>query len=235
MTEELPVFLPAREIGPPIGFRIAGMKVPRQSHRASGRTAMLAHEMLHEPKPPDDDASPLSFTMEGYQGYPPSSVICRYWEPGWNSVQSLKKFQAEVGGPLRGGDPGRRLIEPAEEKNWAYFAEVPGEFEIRRDRWFAVPLYHIFGSEELSAASGAAELAPAPYVALNSEDAREIGFADGRVVRVLADSRAWVLPLKYMASIPRGLAGLPAGLPGAPVLDLPAWIGIAPSEEELPG
>ena len=54
--------------------------------------------------------------MEGYQGQPPAPLIPRFWAPGWNSVQALNKFQEEVGGPLRGGDPGRRLIEPAAER-----------------------------------------------------------------------------------------------------------------------
>ena len=38
-----------------------------------------------------------------------------------------------------------------------------------------LPLYHIFGSEELSlSAPGVAELAPKPYVALNAEDAKRL-------------------------------------------------------------
>ena len=49
------------------------------------------------------------------QGQPPPALIPRFWAPGWNSVQALNKFQDEVGGPLRGGDPGRRLIEPARD------------------------------------------------------------------------------------------------------------------------
>jgi NADH-quinone oxidoreductase subunit G len=50
--------------------------------------------------------------MEGYQDEPPAPLIPRYWSPGWNSVQALNKFQQEVGGRLKGGDPGKRLIEP---------------------------------------------------------------------------------------------------------------------------
>ena len=33
--------------------------------------------------------------------------MSRLWAPGWNSVQAITKFQEEIGGPLRGGDPGR--------------------------------------------------------------------------------------------------------------------------------
>ena len=105
------------DIAPPAGFRIAGMKIPRKPHRYSGRTAMFADKTVFEPKPPKDPDSPLAFTMEGYPGQPPSALIPRFWAPGWNSPQAMNKFQTEVGGPLRGGDPGRRLIEPATSRS----------------------------------------------------------------------------------------------------------------------
>ena len=93
MVDEMPLFNPVAEIAPPSGFRVAGQKIPRQPHRYSGRTAMLAHISVHEPKPPDDPDSALSFSMEGYEGVPPSPFISRFWSPGWNSVQAVNKFQ----------------------------------------------------------------------------------------------------------------------------------------------
>ena len=116
---------------------------------------------MHEPKPPDDPDSPFAFTMEGYHGQPPSALIPRFWAPGWNSVQAVNKFQDEVGGPLRGGDPGRRLIEPSAGTPPPYFDRVPPAFEPHADEWLSVPLHHIFGSEELSVlAPGIAERMP---------------------------------------------------------------------------
>jgi len=44
--------------------------------------------------------------MEGYPAQPPSSLTPFFWAPGWNSIQSVNKFQSEINGPLRGGDPG---------------------------------------------------------------------------------------------------------------------------------
>jgi NADH-quinone oxidoreductase subunit G len=110
MVSDLPALSLIRDIAPPADFRIIGQKVPRQPHRYSGRTAMLANVSLHEPKPPEDRDSPLSFSMEGCQDEPPAPLIPRYWSPGWNSVQALNKFQQEVGGLLKGGDPGIRLM-----------------------------------------------------------------------------------------------------------------------------
>ena len=97
---------------PGADFRIRGIiKVAREPHRYSGRTAMHAHTHVSEEKPPEDPDSPLSYTMEGYRGKPPSSMIPFFWSPGWNSVQSINKYQEEVGGSLRGDDPSLYLRE----------------------------------------------------------------------------------------------------------------------------
>ena len=154
LAAALPVFKPIQDIAPNADFRISGQKVPRQPHRYSGRTAMLANISVHEPKPAEDSDTPLSFSMEGYEGQPPSPLIPRYWSPGWNSVQALNKFQQEVGGPLKGGDPGKRLIEPMQKGKPEYFTDIPAEQAAGRDQP-PVPEYHIFGSEELSAQSPA--------------------------------------------------------------------------------
>lgn len=226
MTDEMPVFTPIRDIAPASGFRIAGMKIPRQSPRYSGRTSMLAHINVHEQKPPDDPDSPLSFSMEGYDGMPPSSLISRFWSPGWNSVQAVNKFQSEVGGPLNAGDPGRRLIEPSQVKDISYFHEANEAFKPREDEWLIVPLYHIFGSEEMSIlSSGIYEQSPGPYLALNPEDAGRLQIDEGREIEfTIPDAATYRLPAVIKASLPEGIAGLPAGLPGLQGITFPVWI-----------
>jgi NADH-quinone oxidoreductase subunit G len=159
--------------------------------------------------------------MEGDHRQPPSPLIPRFWEPGWNSVQSLNKFQEEVGGPLRGGDPGIRLIEPHPQIEAAWFEDIPARGQPEDSQWLFVPLHHIFGSEELSVLSpGIVKLCPKPYVALHPQDALALGMAEGDMARV-GDS-VLDLPVRILPSLPRKVAGLPVGLPGAPVLDLPA-------------
>jgi NADH-quinone oxidoreductase subunit G len=224
LTSELPVFAPILKIAPPADFRIADQKIPRQSHRYSGRTAMLAQITVHEPKPPDDPDSPLSFSMEGYEGRPPSSLIPRFWSPGWNSVQALNKFQDEVGGPLRGGDPGQRLIEPSTKKKPEFFTKPPEAFERRGDEWLIVPMYQIFGSDELSVLSpGIAELAPQPYLAMNRDDTWHMQVSDGEEVELTIRSSIYRLTLKIREGLFAGVAGLPVGLRELPFVDLPAW------------
>ncbi len=224
MARELPVFEPVLKIAPPASFRVAGEKIPRQPHRYSGRAAMLANVTVHEPRPPDDPDSPLAFSMEGYEGQPPSPLITRFWAPGWSSVQALNKFQSEVGGPLRGGDPGQRLIEPAQSEKKTYFDGIPAPFRPRDGEWLLTPLYHIFGSEELSDLSpGVVAKSPQPYLALNPDDAGALRVNEREEVELVLDGAVYRLPVRLHPALPRGVAGLPAGLRELPWAALPGW------------
>ncbi|MDE2366012.1 MAG: NADH-quinone oxidoreductase subunit G, partial [Betaproteobacteria bacterium] len=173
--------------------------------------------------------------------------------PGWNSVQAVNKFQDEVGGPLTGGDPGERLIEPASEKKAAYFQNIPAGFEPKPGEWLLLPLHHIFGTEELSAlAPGIAELSTEPYLALNPGDAVDLGLAAGDDAQLLfgpqpaeippgfpatvpADiPKVYWLPVRLRPALQRGTAGLPVGLPGLGGLmgkALPMWVKVTKIEK----
>jgi NADH-quinone oxidoreductase subunit G len=216
-------------------FRIEGQKIPREPHRYSGRTAMSANLSVHEPEPPEDPDAPFSFSMEGYPGRPPPALIPRFWAPGWNSVQAVNKFQDEVGGELAGGDPGTRLIDPEPSSRMDYFRDIPPAFSHRADEWLVVPLHHIFGSEALSVLAPAiAELAAEPYLALNAEDAAELGLTAGAsaLLQLSRNGEAdhemdYEIPVQLKAELRRGMAGLPAGLPGLAGIMLPAWGRVA--------
>jgi NADH-quinone oxidoreductase subunit G len=214
IAEELAVFEPIPRIAPSAGFRITGRKIPRQSHRASGRTSMHANVDIHEAKPPDDPDSALAFSMEGSEGEPPVPLIPRYWAPGWNSVQAVGKFQAEVGGQLHGGDPGLRLIEPGTRQDAGYYREIPESF-VPSSSFLVVPCYQIFGSEELSVLSPpVAGRIPKPSVALNPRDAERLNIDEGEEAEVFCKGRSYRLPVVIRPQLPVGAAGLPAGYPG---------------------
>jgi NADH-quinone oxidoreductase subunit G len=227
LAADLPIFRPVTEIAPDAAFRVDGMRLPRQPHRYSGRTAITANENVHEPKPPDDPDSPMSYSMEGYEGVPPAPFIREYWAPGWNSVQALNKFQAEVGGPLLGGDPGQRLIEPQPATVFAYATDVPPAPQPSPDRRMAVGLHHVFGSDELSVWSCAImTLAPGPYVALHPDDAARLGLVAGQAAKVTVGGQLLELPVKIRPDLATGAIGLPVGLAGMPYVALPAWAEI---------
>jgi len=223
-AQVIPALAKITEAAPSASFRKLGEKIPRSPHRYSGRTAMLANINVSEPKPPDDPDSALAFSMEGYPDQPPSSLTPFFWAPGWNSIQSLNKFQSEIDGPLRGGNPGVRLIEPSPASDGAFFSAVPKAFEARSDEWLLVPLYHIFGSEELSRwAPAVAQLAPKPYLAVNSEDAERLQVQAGDQVEVNLAGRAHRFPVTIRPDLPKGIAGLPAGQVPLEGAGLPAW------------
>jgi NADH-quinone oxidoreductase subunit G len=211
------------EITPAANFRVNGQRIPREPHRFSGRTAMLANVNVSEPKPPTDSDSPLSYTMEGFRGLPPSSMIPFFWSPGWNSVQSINKYQQEVGGTLRGGDPGIRLFERT-DRTPEYFTSVPEKFISMEGHLLMVPVHHIFGSEELSSRSpSVAERSPKAYVNLNPEDARQFDVKENDPLSFEVDGQLYRLQVKFNDSIPKGIGGLPYGLNGLPFVELPAW------------
>ena len=223
LAGELPVFKPVSQVAPPADFRIAGQRIRRQPHRYSGRTAIHADRDVSEPKPPDDPDSPLAFSMEGYPGLPPPALIPFFWAPGWNSAQSVTKFQAGVSGELRGGHPGKRLIEPVETATPRYFHDIPRAFSPREGLWLVIAIHHVFGSEELSARSaGVAQLAPQAYIAFNAGDAAELGVQNGRMIELKIAGAKRSLPVKIVPSLPKGVAGVPAGIPPLTGLTLPA-------------
>ena len=220
MAAAMPQFAHVPEAAPPADLRVAGGKFPREPHRYSGRTAMLANITVHEPKPPEDPDSALKFSMEGVAVQPPPALVPFFWAPGWNSIQALNRFQEEVAGVLKGGTPGVRLVEPS--GTGAAANGVPAPFSVRAGEWRVVPLYNIFGSDELShEAPALASLIPPPYVALHPDDAAALGVAEGSAVAICGRQAA----VKLMPELPRGVAGVSAGIPPF-VAPPPEWSAI---------
>ncbi len=222
MCSTIPQLERAREAAPDASFRTAGEKVPREPHRYSGRTAMNAHLNVSEPKPPEDPDSALAFSMEGAPVQPPPALLPFFWSPGWNSIQSVNKFQDEIAGPLRGGPPGTHLIEQRDGAGDR--GSPPQRFALRAGEVLVVPLYRIFGSEELSrCAPAVAEVASTAFIAMNPEDAAQIPAGDGAQLELLGLR----LPLKVAPDVPRGIAGVTAGIPPVEGVPLPAWSAVS--------
>jgi NADH-quinone oxidoreductase subunit G len=220
----LPTLASIPLVAPGANFRVNGAKIRRETHRSSGRTAIHAAATVHEPKPPEDPDSPLSYTMEGYYGPMPSALVPYFWAPSWNSVRAVNKFQDEVGGSLRGGDPGIRLIEPTSHTATRYYDEVPEAFAKRDGEWLILPLHEIFGSEELSRlAPAVAERVPQSYLALNADDAASLHIAEGAMVAVDLGGDIFHLPVRVRPDLPSGVAGMFVGLSGSIGPLLPAW------------
>jgi len=213
---DFPILGSVVNASPSSDFRERGLKIPRQTHRYSGRTAMLADVSVHEPKQPVDEDTPFSFSMEGSNGKQPGALIPFVWAPGWNSNQSVHKFQSEAGGALAGGTPGQRLFDDLSSVSKVQEYAIPPSTKTKEGQWQLIPLYRIFGSDELSARSQAiSELTPNPFVEIAVSDAKILNVADGDGVVLNSADGELSLEVKVNASIPSGCAGYSIGLPEA--------------------
>ncbi|OAT79268.1 NADH-quinone oxidoreductase subunit G [Mangrovibacter phragmitis] len=209
-----------KDAAPEASFRIRGQKLAREPHRYSGRTAMRANISVHEPRQPQDQDTMFAFSMEGNnQPGAERQQVPFAWAPGWNSPQAWNKFQDEVGGHLRFGDPGVRLIEPA-DKQAAWFTSVPQPFAPVAGQWRVAPYYHLFGSDELSQRSPVFQKRmPVAVLRLNPADAASLGINEGAVASFTVDGQTLRLPVQLSDGLAAGQVGLPMGMPGvAPVL-----------------
>ncbi|AQY67136.1 MULTISPECIES: NADH-quinone oxidoreductase subunit NuoG [Pseudomonas] len=205
------------DAAPSAAFRIKGMKLAREPLRYSGRTAMRADISVHEPRTPQDNDTAFAFSMEGYSGsVEPRQQVPFAWSPGWNSPQAWNKFQDEVGGHIRAGDPGTRLIEPqGDALNW--FAAVPRPFNPAQGTWQVVPFFHLFGSDETSSkAAPVQERIPAAYVSLAKSEADRLGVNDGALLSLNVAGKTLRLPLRINDELGAGLVALPKGIAGIP-------------------
>ncbi|WP_459176023.1 NADH-quinone oxidoreductase subunit NuoG [Ewingella americana] len=216
-VEALPQLKGMVEAAPNASFRIRGQKLARSPHRSSGRTAMRANISVHEPRQPQDKDTMFAFSMEGNNNpLAERNQVPFAWAPGWNSPQAWNKFQSEVGGSLRHGDPGVRMIE-AGEGTLDYFSDIPAAFIASTTEWRVAPYYHLFGSEEMSQrASVIQQRMPQPYVMVNPADAAQLGVNAGSQVEFTCGGQTLSLPVRLSDTLSQGQVGLPLGLPGIP-------------------
>jgi NADH-quinone oxidoreductase subunit G len=222
MANELPLFSKLRNYKPDADFRMLNMKMPRQTIRYSGRTVINANISVSEVRLPQDPDSPLAFSMEGQNENPPSSIVPFYWIPGWNSVQAMYNYLNEPDGQMKGGDPGVRLFELSAGSKRDSFKYNSQESEVRKDELKIVPVYQIFGSEELSAVSPSIiERIQEPFVFMNPKDSEIFQLSDGELVILEILNTKLNVKVKIEKSIVQGLAGLSVNLPGMPFIGIP--------------
>jgi NADH-quinone oxidoreductase subunit G len=213
---ELPALAGITAAAPDLHYRNLGVRVPRQPHRYSGRTAMHADVSVHEPKQREDEETPLAYSMEGLNRAQPGALLPFVWAPGWNSNQSVHKFQSEIGGALKGGTAGVRLLPGAASKAGGAgsdSAAPPAPAEDRPGHWLLVPRQRIFGSDELSALSPAlAELVLPGFIELSPADAAALGVKAGDGLEV-GEGLA-TLEVRVNDSMVAGCAGYAAGHAG---------------------
>lgn len=223
-TDSYSFFSKIKGIIPYSGFRYFNEKIARQSLRFSGRTAINARTSVSEPKPPQDDDSPLAFSMEGFKGVTPSYLTPYYWSPGWNSVQAMNKYTDEPAGSLKDGNPGVLLFSEKTYPLIDFFKIIPEPYKPEKDKLLVVPVYMIFGSDELSSKSrSVAERIPDPFLILNKKEITRLHVIEYETFKLIVNQL--IIKIKIIANdtLPDGIAGLSIISPGIPYINLPEY------------
>ena len=210
-----------QKLTPGADWTFNGAKAPRQHHRYSGRTAMRAHINVHEPKQEQDEDGLMTFSMEGVPPTTDATIFNSPWAPGWNSNQALFKFQKHTGAELSQAGHGELLFDgSAGAKAW-YAATVT---KATLQGFAMFPLYHLFGSEELTAKSDAIQArATAAYVALNPADAARLGLGASDGVQVQNNG---AVPYLVRNSVQPGTVGISVGLSGLNFQDMTTGVAL---------
>jgi len=210
IARHVPLLADISEAAPHAGYRVQGLKIAREPRRYSGRTSMRAQLSVHEPRQPQDKDSALTFSMEGYVGPQENSAVIPFaWAPGWNSPQSWNKFQDEVGGHLKAGDPGIRLFDrvakTAARSYVAPDAQTSTGYQL-------LPIASLYASDETAA------LAPVmqkrisdAVITVSTETAEQLQLTDGQSVILQVGSDHVQLPLVVTENFPVGAIGYPLG------------------------
>jgi NADH-quinone oxidoreductase subunit G len=180
------------------------MKSPRQPHRYSGRTAMHANINVHEGKQPIDRESDLSFSMEGLPLQKDASLLSAAWAPGWNSNQSISKFQDEINGELKQGCKGVQLLQRSSpQQSYAAVQPMP-------DSDLSVYFIdHIFGSDELSAMSPAiAKRSVGAYLCAGATMAQKLGLQQHGMAKIESGDNSVLLPVLIRQRIAADALGI---------------------------
>ncbi|ABD89592.1 NADH-quinone oxidoreductase subunit NuoG [Rhodopseudomonas palustris] len=182
--------------------KIARAPRPLSAHTADDRAG---RDPAATPKPDPD--SPLSYGMEGARGADvPPALLTGYETHGLHSANAVTRFEEEIGGPLRGGDPGARLFkqDDAALPQAAPFDPIEGHGLL------LVPLYDVFSGSETGRASALlAARAPAPRLLLHPDDAAALGLAEG--ASVMLDGVACAASLTLESGLARGVVAVSVG------------------------
>ena len=197
------------DAAPNAGYRVQGLKVAREPRRYSGRTSMRANLSVHEPRQPQDKDSALTFSMEGYVGpQTKSSLIPFAWAPGWNSPQSWNKFQDEVGGHLKAGDPGVRMFDQLRKTSKRSYVAPDAE---SNTGYKLLPVANLYASDETASRSPVMqERISDAYLTLSMETAEQLKLQDGQEVLLKVGADEIRMPIT-IGNVPLGVIGYPLG------------------------
>lgn len=185
-------------------------KMALQTPRVSGRTAMLANQTVHEPKPFSEEGAPYKQSMEGtLSGQKDEFPLAFSWSPGWNSNQSNHKFRDEYRTSELSQQSGVRAIRSQHIDHW--FKWQSNWSKNHKAQWQILPLQKVFGSDSLSLhALPIAQLKVQGEIVVSPDNAGKLGLTSGQLI--YCDDNPTPLKLVVSSQVPPNsvLAYVPA-------------------------
>jgi NADH-quinone oxidoreductase subunit G len=121
----------------------------------------------------------------------------------------MNKYVAEPEGKVKGGNPGAIIFNEKGDSSLDYFKNIPGPFKPEIEKLLVVPVYLIFGSEELSSsARSVSELVPEPFLLLNDKETKRLNIALDNIINITVNKVNINVNIKTDNMIPDGIAGL---------------------------
>lgn len=155
--------------------------------------------------------------MEGYSGkQTPSSMIPFASAAGWNSPQAWNKYQDNVGGHLKNGDPGVRMFDQlARLETRQYVAPeaiAVTTTDIQQGHAKLVPIHNIYASSMMASRSPiVAEQLPVAAWRIGMDDAKDWNIANGDYLAIEIDKQQITLPVQIVGYLAEGCIGYPVG------------------------
>ncbi|MDN4502909.1 NADH-quinone oxidoreductase subunit NuoG [Alteromonadaceae bacterium BrNp21-10] len=179
---------------------LSGRQFAMQSPRYSGRTAMLANQTVHEPKPFSEAGAPYKQSMEGLlPGQNDQHPLAYSWSPGWNSNQSNHKFRDEFRGPELKSQQGIFAVPNHPECFWfkwqaSWSANTKANYKI-------LAVEEVFGSDSLAEFAGAIQqLSKSAYVVVLPKVASSLNIEAGQWVTL--DDHPTLFAVKISDHVP---------------------------------
>ncbi|QJC29216.1 NADH-quinone oxidoreductase subunit NuoG [Enterobacteriaceae endosymbiont of Plateumaris rustica] len=220
---KIPILNGISQAAPKANYKIFNRKFARSPIRYSGRSSILSNINIHEQKQLEDKDTIFNFSMEGNYD---SNIKCTHlpfvWYPGWNSLQSLNKFQKEIGVSSKYGPTGIKILNKNNKLLNKFKYIIPKPLNLKK--FTIVPYYSLFYSDSLIQKSKLIrKYFYNQYIIINNLDAINLGIQENfcnSIIELFCLNNKIQLPLRISKKLHKGLIGLPLGIPGIPLVFL---------------
>ncbi|QJC30549.1 NADH-quinone oxidoreductase subunit NuoG [Enterobacteriaceae endosymbiont of Neohaemonia nigricornis] len=202
---------------PAANFRINNRKFARSPLRYSGRSAIFANKYIHEPIQSNDLNTMFNFSMEGNS--PENCTHMPYtWYPGWNSGQSIHKFQKNIGVSLKNVPTGY-IINYYNINIPKILINIPKLF-IKSKNLIIVSYNKFYDNHVIQKSLLINKYFNEYYAILNYQDAISLNIKTNNIIQLYCLKNIFTFKVQISYKLHQGLISLPLGISGIPLFFL---------------